>query len=244
MKKPALSVVIPTLNEEKYIGHLLKALEEQTFQNFEVIVVDGNSKDKTQDIVKSFKKLNIKLVVEKKKGIGLARNSGAKKASGDILLFLDADVLMRKSFLKNCLNEFESRFLEVSTARSEPMSHDFKDYMYHVIQSGVIRAAQYFSPLAAGYCIFCTRRLHERIGGFDEQVPLGEDVDYVERAGQLGKFRVMRSSKILVSVRRFKKEGWTNAWSKYMGAGLYRIFKGNVKSDIFKYDFGKYEKHG
>lgn len=243
MTKPALSIIIPTLNEEKYIGKLLTSLSDQTFKNFEVILVDSESEDKTVSIAKSYK-LSLTVVTEKRKGVGLARNTGAKHAKSNTLLFLDADIILPRYFLKDCLNEFEQRFLEVATATSIPISRELRIHLYFYIQNWTIIAGQYFSPLALGYCIFCTKRIHERINGFDENVILGEDTDYAERAGRWGKFRILRSGKVRVSTRRFDKEGWYKVGLKYFGAGAYRIFKGNVESDTFKYHFGKYDKDG
>ena len=78
---PAISVIIPALNEEKYIGNVLDALRKQTFKDFEIIVVDGNSTDRTREIAKK----SAKVIIEKRPRIGLARNTGAKLAKADLL---------------------------------------------------------------------------------------------------------------------------------------------------------------
>ncbi|MCL5008620.1 MAG: glycosyltransferase family 2 protein, partial [Candidatus Marsarchaeota archaeon] len=69
---PKISVIIPSYNEEKYLNYPLNALHKQTFKDFEIIVVDGNSSDKTRDIAK---KHGARIIIEKRKGIGLARNT-------------------------------------------------------------------------------------------------------------------------------------------------------------------------
>ena len=91
-----LSIIIPTLNEEKYLPLLLKSIKEQNVKDYEIIISDAQSTDKTLDIAK---KNNCKIVLG---GLpGKARNEGAKVAKGNLLLFLDADVLLGPNFLKN-----------------------------------------------------------------------------------------------------------------------------------------------
>ena len=76
--KPELSVIIPALNEEKYIGHAIAGLRKQTFRDFETIVVDGGSIDRTCEIARGY----ARIFVHRKRGAGRARNFGAKKARG------------------------------------------------------------------------------------------------------------------------------------------------------------------
>src|SRR5258706_4031142 len=87
------SVVIPALNEEKFLPKLLASLAAQTVKDFEVVVVDGSSKDKTVTVARSFaKKLpKLQVVVSKVASLPLQRNLGAKKTTGEWLIFIDAD---------------------------------------------------------------------------------------------------------------------------------------------------------
>lgn len=242
MTKPVLSIIIPTLNEEKYLGKLLESLVRQNFKDFEVVVVDGNSKDKTLDVAKRYAKaLNLKAIIERKKSIGLARNRGADLAKGEYLLFLDADVILPNDFLKKSLNEFERRFLDVGTVLAIPQSNTFKDYFYYAVQNSILRFNQYISPMAIGFCIFSTKRVYSRVKGFDENIKLGEDNDYVERAGKVGKFRLMKSCRIFSSIRRFEAEGHSKVAMQYSLSGLYRTFKGYPENDLFKYHFGGHD---
>jgi 1,2-diacylglycerol 3-alpha-glucosyltransferase len=93
LEKPLVSIIIPALNEEKYIEKTLKSVRRQTYPKIEVIVVDNGSTDRTGEIAKKYAN---KVIVEEKRGIGIARNRGAKEAKGDILLFLDADTEIEK----------------------------------------------------------------------------------------------------------------------------------------------------
>lgn len=100
-KKPLLSVIIPTYNEERDIENNIKSLQKQSYRNFEIIVVDDGSTDNTLEVVKKFKK--IKILEQKHKGPGLARNLGARKAKGKILILIDSDMTFHKDYLKNLI---------------------------------------------------------------------------------------------------------------------------------------------
>lgn len=239
---PKLSVIIPTLNEGLQIGQLLQSLARQTFTDFEIVIVDGNSSDSTKEAVGAFsEKLNIKFIVEPKLGIGRARNVGAANAAGEYLLFLDADVMAAKTFLENAIKEFDDRYLDIATCYVTPISDKFLDIVLHEAANATIKASQYLSPAAPGYCVIVTKRLHNRINGFNEELKLGEDHDYGERASQLGKFRVLRNSRIKVSVRRLDKDGRAKLVAKYIYGEIYRRFVGNVTKPLFKYEFGQHE---
>lgn len=95
---PKLSVIIPVYNEESCIEKCLNSLKNQTYHNFEIIVVDDGSTDKTLNIVK---KSNTPIYHQNHKGPGSARNLGAEKSKGEILIFVDADMTFDKDFLND-----------------------------------------------------------------------------------------------------------------------------------------------
>src|SRR3989344_4421237 len=102
-----LSIVIPTLNEEKYIPNLLNCLKNQTFKNFEIIVVDANSRDNTKKTISKFKDLKIKIINSKIRNPGYQRNLGVKNAKNERILFLDADTKISEDFLEKTLKEIK-----------------------------------------------------------------------------------------------------------------------------------------
>lgn len=95
-----VSVIIPTYNEEKVIGKCLDSLSEQSLEDMEIIVVDDGSTDKTLEILQEIVD-RIQVLKQQHKGPGEARNLGAKKAKGEILVFVDADMTFDKFFLQN-----------------------------------------------------------------------------------------------------------------------------------------------
>ena len=99
-----ISLIIPTYNEEKVIDLCLESLAKQTYSDFEIILIDDgsvdNSKVKIQKAKLQFKNQKLILLEQNHGGPGIARNLGAKKAAGEILVFVDADMTFAKDFLK------------------------------------------------------------------------------------------------------------------------------------------------
>jgi glycosyltransferase involved in cell wall biosynthesis len=235
-----LSIIIPTLNEEKYLGTLLDSIENTIGLDpagLEIIVADGGSKDKTVAIAKSY---GCK-IVEGGSSPAHGRNEGAKKAKANTLLFLDADVVLPKDFKNKALDEFQKRNLDIATFCLVPRTKkEFKKLLFDVFYNWPIL---FFEKILshASQAILVKRSLHEKVGGFDEKIKFAEDHSYVRKAKKLGKFGIIRSVKVLSSLRRFEEEGWIKLYSKYILAELHMIFFGDIKKDIFEYKFGQFE---
>src|SRR3989337_3636674 len=117
MIKPKISIIVPTLNEEKNIKDFLDSLEKQTWTNFEIIVVDGGSTDKTINIAESHQ---TKIIVKKELREFPSRNIGAKMACGEILLFTCADVTFPSDFLAKIDQNFDDLGLLALTGPDIP----------------------------------------------------------------------------------------------------------------------------
>lgn len=227
-----LSIIIPTLNEEKYLPKLLESIKNQTFKDYEIIVADFNSKDKTRKIAKKYR---CKIVNGGKPSV--ARNNGAKIAKGDMLFFIDADCIVNKSFLHKALNEIKSRNLDAASCYAVPRSKKISDHVIFALFNFWIYITQFFYPNAA-FGIFCKKDLHRKIKGFNESISLSEDMDYAKRAARHGKFRILTNVKNYASVRRFEEEGRLRLIVKLFLSGCYRLLFGEIKTDVFKYEFG------
>lgn len=230
-----LSIIIPTLNEEKFLPHLLKSLKGQTFKDFEIIVADNNSTDTTRSIALM---AGAKVVDGGMPACG--RNNGAKIARGELLLFLDADVILQPDFLEKAVEEVKIRNLSAASCLIDPLSDKKTDKVLHDIVNLYFRATKKSFSHAPGFCIFAKRDVHELVGGFDEKIKLAEDHDYVLRINEIDNFDFLKSVRIPVSVRRLDKDGRFNIAAKYVAIELHLIVFGPIYSNIFNYKFGHF----
>jgi len=100
---PLVSVVVPLYNKELHIKRTINSVLAQTIQDFELVIIDDGSTDKSADIVKSFTDSRIRLIQQKNKGVSAARNKGIEKAKADLVSFLDADDEWTPIFLETVL---------------------------------------------------------------------------------------------------------------------------------------------
>ncbi len=101
MKNPKVSVLISAYNEENYIGKCIGSLLKQTYKDMEIVVIDDGSRDKTLEIVKKYQ--SVRVVRQNHLGLGASRNTGARNARGDIIIFADADLVYDKDYVKNLI---------------------------------------------------------------------------------------------------------------------------------------------
>ena len=238
MYKPFVSVIIPSYNEERYIGKLLKSLNNQSYKNYEVIVADAFSKDATRQIAMDF---GAEVVEGGKPAKG--RNVGAGVAKGDYFIFLDADVWVPKNFMATVVKVFEQEYYEVATVKFMPDSRLKIDKIMFQMANLIMDINKWYSPTAPGFAIVCTKRVFNRINGFDETLHLAEDHDFVKRAYKWGRFGIIKQTYMKVSVRRLEKEGRINLIKKYTLVEVKRILQGKIKDDSIEYEFGKFDKH-
>ncbi len=243
-----VSVIIPCLNEEHYIGTLLACLARQIFQDFEVIVVDANSSDDTRGAVAHTIASNPALLdkvrfISADKGVAHQRNVGAAEARFDRLLFLDADVQVPDTFLQSMLAEIQKHDITLATAIFEPISERVDDKFFYYLGNIYIQMQQFVRPVAMGFCIFSIKELHEALGGFDEKLRIGEDFDYVQRATkQRVKLKVLTRERVFVSVRRLNKEGRFTYYKKAFFSEMENLLTNSTDAyDGIEYDFGVFD---
>lgn len=236
------SVIIITLNEEKNIGNLLDDLVAQTYKNFEVLVVDSNSEDRTVEIAQSYQdRLNLRTIVMKNRGTSLGRNTGAENASNERLVFFDADVRIQPDFLRKSLDLLIKKRLLISAGQMTCNEADALNRFGIWLFNLAMIFTQYFFPTCAGACIFSTKTVHNLINGFDTRIKLCEDCDYANRASKTFRFRMI-SSYYAFHTRRLKQDGIFKIGGVYLKANLMRFFKGELTHDEIDYPFDHYKK--
>ncbi|MFH1462626.1 MAG: glycosyltransferase [bacterium] len=226
-----LSIIIPTLNEEDYLPLLLESIKNQKFEEeYEIIVADNNSKDRTVEIAENY---GCKVVSGGLPAKG--RNEGVKAAQGDLFLFLDADLVLPEGFLAKFLKEFRENDLDIASSDLDFLT-DKKIYKIGAkLCSFYFKRAQRFLPCITE-CILVKKYFHQE-GEFDEDVRLLEDFVYVRKIAKKGKFGHLSSIKFYTSTRRFEKDGKFKTLFKYLLANIYMVLLGPIKSDIFNYKF-------
>lgn len=231
-----ISIVIPTYNEEKRIGALLRSIKDQTYKDYEVIVSDSESKDKTVEIAESYE---AKVIRGKKEGVAVGRNVGACAAEGSILLFLDADTKIDPDFLQKHVKTFEDKKLGCATVPVNPMDGKVIDKIYIGVYNLFQYLAQYVDPHAGGFCIFATKEVFDKIGGFDRTITLAEDHAFARQSKRFGKFRIMSGPSIHMSMRRFDDDGRLNMIGKTLRGGFHRTFFGEIRHNRIKWEVGE-----
>lgn len=215
MKYPFISVVIPTLNEENYIENTLKAVKRQNYSGeYEIIIADGMSKDKTIEIAKKYTK---KIVLVKKKGIAAGRNAGAVKAKGEILVFLDGDTMPSRNLFSDIAKIFRNKEVVGAACKlyaiepDESIKNLYK--FYNKFMKLTIKMEKASIP---GVCCIYRKSVFRRIGQFNENLPTFEDVEFSLKANELGKIVRLPNSFALTSGRRVKKMGAKKAFFIYL----------------------------
>lgn len=177
------SVIIPVYNEEGSIRPCLDSLLTQSLKDFEIIVVDDGSTDETLDTVKRFEA--VKVFTQGHRGAGAARNLGASKARGEILVFVDADMTFAKDFLKNLIKPI-SRTIIGTFSKEEYLGN--KDNLWARcwnLNRGIPPTKMHPANYPDTDKVFraIKKVAFERAGGFDEHAGYTDDYTLSEKLG-------------------------------------------------------------
>jgi glycosyltransferase involved in cell wall biosynthesis len=181
-----ISVIIPLYNKEKYVANTITSVLYQTFQDFEIIVVNDGSTDNSVAEVEKFKDPRIRIIHQKNSGVSTARNRGIKKAKYELIAFLDADDLWECDFLEK-IHELKIKYNSCSifatnykvmtnnTLKSiiiNGLSYDFKEG----ILNNYFKIASKSDPIICSSAVVIRKNAIEKIGGFPEGIKAGEDL--------------------------------------------------------------------
>lgn len=219
------SIIIPTLNEEKLLPKLLAQLTDHALReryDYEIIISDGGSMDKTLEIAIEHSDV-VKVHRESgRQNIAMGRNEGAKHAAGDILIFLNGDVILPDSevFFNYIENKFTNSDYPAMTCRVKvfPEEEILVDKLFHTgfnTYFGLLNKMGL--GMGRGECQIVRKKIFEEVGGYNISLTAGEDFDLFRRIRKLG--RILYPAKLCVyeSPRRFRKLGYggvTGAWFK------------------------------
>lgn len=227
-----ISVIVPTYNEEKIIARTLTYLSRQTIprSKYEIIVVDGGSRDRTVEIASRYADL---VIPQTGKGVGGARNDGARVARGRILVHTDADVVPEPEWLERIRSGFTEGVVAVC-GPDEPFENKFRYRMLYFF-------INLFSDVTYRMGIVGTRGTNTAVlrdkffeaGGYTDY-PLCDDVELGFRLKRLGRVVYTRRTMVRASARRFEKYG------------IMRVLNGWIAGDLMlirgKRTSGKYHR--
>lgn len=206
-----ISVIIPAHNEEAYLERTLLALRRQDYP-CEIIVVANGCSDRTADVAREHCD---RLVVLSQKCLGVARNLGARMATGDLLLFLDADTLLSPNALRTIAREF-TRNHAAGTVQGRP---DSSRLVYRGMY--LLKNLTHCTHFHEGSCgvILCWRKHFMQLGGFDENLEVCENSELMGRLKKFGNYSYIGDAIATTSMRRYERLGvrrmiwhWTRVW--------------------------------
>lgn len=240
--KPFFSVIIPTLNEEKYLPKLLRALTLQTYRNFEVIIVDANSQDKTVIFANGYKKLlpQLKTINSLKKNVYLQRNLGVKKASGKYIVSLDADITMPPAFLEGIHYNIISKKSDFLTTWLEPdVRNSTNTTIIHGCNLAMEMAKMIGKPFAGGFNTIIKRDIFNKVGGFREDLSMSEDHEFSLRVAKAGyDLTIVNDPRLTFSLRRLRSQGMLKLFFIYSRANLLFFLNGPITNKKYGYEMG------
>jgi len=231
--RPIISIIIPTLQEENYIGVTLSRLASINPPSipFEIIVVDGGSTDNTVEISKRFTN---KVYRIHERGIAKAKNFGAKRASGEILVFLDADVNPSPSFLEKTLEIFTDFRVAGATCDIMPIQSSLLERAFFHFYNGLLRFVCGFRAHSRGEFLAVRKKAFLAVNGFNENLPCIEDHDLAYRLSRIGKFVYINGLTVYESLRRFRKLGLHRVVGTWFINYLAFLIRGRPLSKIWK----------
>lgn len=212
------SVVIPLYNKELSIKNTIQSVLEQSFQEFEIIVVNDGSTDKSASVVESIHDERIRLVHQNNQGVSVARNRGVREARYNWIVFLDGDDLWEE----NHLSTFAEMIMKYPNDKVFCTSHSKSKYKggyvpkdigeYEIIDDYFEEVMKHVDFIwTSATCI--NKSVFDNVGGFPVGINRGEDLDLWARIGK--QYRIIRSRTLTAIYRLDSENKLTGKRSKY-----------------------------
>jgi glycosyltransferase involved in cell wall biosynthesis len=228
----AVSVIVPTWNEAKYLPPLLTSLGNQTEPPQEILVADSGSTDRTGEVAREAGAI---VLTGERKGPGEGRNRGAAAAQGDVLLFLDADCIVPPNLVEAVVAALDDATVIGGATGFQPLGGNPAERVLFALANGYQRAMTLWGfPHNAGYCFFFRRDTFRALKGLREDMPLNETHDLALRSRSLGRFVILPLA-VFTSLRRFRTYGYARTiLREYVASTLLYYATGRTSADRFR----------
>ena len=243
---PSVTVIVPVRNGEQTIQPLLESLQKLDYDRnkVDVIVVDGNSTDKTREIVKKYP---VKLVIENRKGLNLARNIGIKCSNGEIVAFTDADCIVHPNWITKIVENFKDPKVGCVGGSAKALNGDF---LSQYADNSIVRLMPFFTKREelekvkpffrhpAGCNMAFRRKIAEEVGYFDENIQYGfDEVEFADRICRAG-YKMVLDPEVLVWHKHRSTFGEFLKQNFQYGKGSGLVLKRNrLKDAVSKWSF-------
>src|SRR5690554_4012887 len=229
------SVIIPLCNKELSISNTIQSVLDQTFQNFEIVIVNDGSTDNSVKEVEKFDDKRIRLIHQKNQGVSAARNRGIEEAKYEWVAFLDADDLWRENHLKTLDDMikkypidkvFTTSYIQSNQTETEKPNNTI-DVIDNYFKAALERRVTWTSIMCANKEVF------DKVGGFNIKLSRGEDLDLWARIGR--EYRYIKSNLITAIYRVGFENNLTTGRSVYNKSILSVIDLKVLEGDERKY---------
>ncbi len=215
-RKVSVSVIIPARNEEDFLSDTIRSVREQSYLVDEIIVVSNDSVDNTLQIARSYADMALDSPV---KGTAYSKNLGARAASGDLIVFLDADTTMDSSVVEKMIASYDKGF-SGGKVRIRPLDDDGLAAKISCVLSDIKNRVLNPFPFidgGTGACTFISREmldiLTDNYGGpYNPGLQVMEDVDIALKIKKNGSFDFLTDTQVYTSMRRFQDEGYVKTY--------------------------------
>lgn len=216
---PLISVVVPTLLEEKMLEETLSIYtkEFKKKHNLELIVSDGGSTDKTIEIAEKYADKVVVHNGEEKQTISEGRNKGAEVAAGDTIVFINADTVPEDpEFFFDFINRWHNGHTRYKDAEAlactvNPLETGLaiKDKLFYAFYNRYVHFLNIIGlGMGRGECQIVRKNIFKMVGGYNKKYAAGEDFDLYRRIGKISKIRFVKELVVKESIRRFKRYGY------------------------------------
>jgi glycosyltransferase involved in cell wall biosynthesis len=233
-----ISVIVPTLNEEKLISKTLSQFTPELRKKYqiEVIISDGGSTDNTLKFAEGSADLILNAEPNKPQNIPIGRNFGAKYASGKYLYFINADTKLEdpdKLFNQTLIALNDSKVVALTMKfKVFPAEQKLADRLFHGFYNSYVFLLNLIGMgMGRGECQIVKKEFFNKAGGYNENLPAGEDFDLYRRLRKFGRIKYLSNLTVFESPRRYREQGYAKVFWKWTKNSLSVFFRNKAVSD-------------